>query len=315
MTIFISIASYSDKLLSRTITRALETAHRPDLLRFGVIDQSILDPSQPKIQNIASGQINYVNIHPTESRGACWARSLAMSLYSGETWFLQLDSHMDFDSGWDIYIKEKALEAQINKVPGVISSYPPGFNFDDNGKAVFNRYDDAIMYNGLVENQQFKDDYPGLHFVSAVKVSKETIHGYHIGGGFLFAPGNFVYHFPYDPWFYFIGEEQSMSIRLYTHGWHIYHIPALPVYHLYNTGNSGRVLHWDTIHDQNRQTRWWKLEDFSKERFKDLCFQRRDLGIFGLGTKRSLNDFANYCGIDYPNRIIRTDSELKRING
>lgn len=312
MTIFISIASYCDELLSRTITRAIETAHRPDLLKFGVVDQSIVDPSKPKIQNMFSGQITYININPNYARGACWARSLAMSLYSGEKWFLQLDSHMDFDPGWDTYIKEKALDVQLDKIDGVISSYPPGFNFNKDGSVIFNRYDDAIMFNGVVKGQEFKNDYPGLHFVADVRVSKETILGYHIGGGFLFAPGHIVNTIPYDPWLYFIGEEQTYSLRLFTHGWNIYHIPGLPVYHLYNVGNGNRVLHWDEEHDKDRQTRWWKLEEISKERFKDLCFQRRDLGIYGLGTKRTLNDFANYCGIDYLRKELRENYELKK---
>ena len=228
---------------------------------------------------------------------------------------LQIDSHMDFDPGWDTYIKNKAMEVQLDKIPGVLSSYPPGFNFDPDGKAIFNRCDDAVMFNGVVKGCQFKDDYPGLHFVADIKVTNETLLSYHIGGGFLFAPGEFVNKFPYDPWLYFIGEEQSMSVRLFTHGWHMYSIPALPIYHLYNTGNSGRVLHWDAVHDQNRQTRWWKLEETSRERFKDLCFERKDLGIYGLGTKRTLDDFANYCGIDYRKKQVREDYELKDCTG
>ena len=87
MTIFISIASYCDELLPRTITRAIETAHRPDLLKFGVVDQSYIDVNKPRVQNIASGQITYIHIHPDQARGACWARAMAMTLYSGEKWF------------------------------------------------------------------------------------------------------------------------------------------------------------------------------------------------------------------------------------
>lgn len=313
MTIFISIASYCDKLLARTIIRALETAHRPDLLRFGVVDQNYPQDMSTKIKNIASGQITYVHIHPDDARGACWARSIAMSFYSGEDWFMQIDSHMDFDQGWDTYVVEKAKELQLDKKPSIISSYPPGFDFDKDGKAVFNRYDDACMYNTLVTTveNKFKGDYPGLFFVADVRVTKNNSMGYHVGAGFIFAPGSFATKFPYDPWLYFIGEEQTLSLRVFTHGWNIYHIPALPVYHQYNTGKGERILHWDQKHDTTRTVKWGKLEETSRERFKDLCFQRRDLGVYGLGTVRTLEDFANYCGIDYIKQEIREEFQLK----
>ena len=313
MTIYISIASYCDKLLPRTITRAIETAHRPDQLRFGVVDQSYPEKDGVNIRNLASGQITYVHIHPNDARGACWARSVGMSLYSGEDWFLQIDSHMDFDNGWDTYIIEKAHQLQIDKKLSVISSYPPGFEFNDSGEAIKNRYDDAVMYNTLVTTveNKFKNDYPGLFFVADVRVTKNNLMGYHVGGGFLFAPGSFVNKFPYDPQLYFMGEEQSMSLRIFTHGWNIYHIPALPLYHLYNTGKGDRILHWDEKHDSGRSTKWYKLEEVSRKRFQDLCFQRKDLGIYGLGTERSLEDFAEYCGVDYLRQEIREEFALK----
>lgn len=313
MSIYISIASYCDELLARTIKRAIETAHRPDQLKFGVVDQSFPNENAPNIRNLASGQITYVHIHPNDARGACWARYMAMSLYSGEDWFLQIDSHMDFDNGWDTYIVSKAMQLQLEKRPSVISSYPPGFTFNDKGEAVLNRYDQSVMYNTLVTTveNKFKNDYPGLFFVADVRKTFNNLMGYHVGGGFLFAPGSFVNKFPYDPWFYFIGEEQSISLRLFTHGWNIYHIPNLPVYHLYNTGKGERTLHWDEKHDSNRGMRWWKLEETSRERFKNLCFQRADLGIYGLGTERTLEDFAQYCGIDYLKQEIREEFSLK----
>jgi hypothetical protein len=35
------------------------------------------------------------------------------------------------------------------------------------------------------------------------------------------------------------------------------------------------------------------------ERLKDLVYQRRDLGSFGLGQERSVEDFAKRSGINY----------------
>lgn len=312
MTIFISIASYSDILLERTIRRALETANRPDELRFGVVDQSILLPNSTPIKNICSGQIRYVNIHPSDARGCCWARSIAMSLYSGEDWFMQIDSHTDFDQGWDTYFINHANELGLQHNYGVISSFPPGFEWKDN-VATLLKCKDAVLFSVVSEGGEFKNDLPALPFVGNIKYRNEVMMGFHVAGGCIFAPGCFVNKFPYDPWFYFIGEEQSMSVRLYTHGWNIFHTPSLPIYHLYNTGNCYRPLHWNETHEKLRSTKWPDLEKTSVERFKDLVFRNIDLGVYGLGKIRTLDNFADYCGIDYNNKVIRQDYQLKNI--
>ena len=46
----------------------------------------------------------------------------------------------------------------------------------------------------------------------------------------------------------YTAEEQAYALRLYTHGWDIFHMSGLPLYHLYNNAESGappRPLHWD----------------------------------------------------------------------
>lgn len=312
MSIFISIASYSDILLERTIRRALETANRPDELRFGVVDQSILLPNSTPIANICSGQIRYVNIHPKDARGCCWARSIAMSLYSDEDWFMQIDSHTDFDQGWDTYFINYANILDLKNNPGVISMYPPGFEMVDN-VGVLQPCKDAVLFNIVVGDSEFKNDLPTLPFIGTIKPKNEPLMGFHVAGGCIFSTGSFVNKFPYDPWFYFIGEEQSMSVRLYTHGWNIFHTPSPPVYHLYNTGNCYRPLHWNESHEQMRTVKWPDLERVSVERFKDLVFRNKDLGVYGLGKVRSLNHFADFCGIDYTKKEIRKHYQLAGI--
>src|SRR5262245_14275206 len=100
MSIFISIASYCDPVLPFTLQRALAQARFPDHLHFGVVDQG--PAGSPRVAHPGGGaRLSQVQIDLVDARGPCWARALAMSLYDGEAWFLQLDSHMDFDAGWD----------------------------------------------------------------------------------------------------------------------------------------------------------------------------------------------------------------------
>src|SRR3712207_6711970 len=99
MRIFISIASYCDPVLPFTLQRATATASAPQHLHFGVVDQS--PAGAPRWSMRGPARLSQVHLDVADARGPCWARAIAMSLYDGEDWFLQLDSHMDFDPGWD----------------------------------------------------------------------------------------------------------------------------------------------------------------------------------------------------------------------
>src|SRR5829696_6451250 len=108
MRIFVSIASYCDPVLPFTLERATSQAADPGRLHFGVVDQS--PAGSPRVALPAGGgRQSQVRIDVADARGPCWARAIAMSLYDGEDWFLQLDSHMDFDPGWDERLVAQAI--------------------------------------------------------------------------------------------------------------------------------------------------------------------------------------------------------------
>ena len=107
---------------------------------------------------------------------------------------------------------------------------------------------DKILAHVVKPGALFEPDHPVLGFEAHPLDRDQPVPGFHVGAGCLFAPGTFVQAFPYDPWFYFHGEEQALAARLFTHGWDIFHVPGLPVYHLYNNAESGappRPMHWD----------------------------------------------------------------------
>jgi hypothetical protein len=303
-TIFISIASYCDPLLQFTIDGALATATRPANLRFGIVDQSPFVARLPEAE-LPRAQISYVHIDPRDARGPCWARSIAMTLYDGEDWFFQIDSHMLFASGWDEKLIAAALQCSAINPKCILSNYPNAFEMVDNQpkpKPVTQH----VLAHVLGKDAQFEATHPVLKF-QAIPVGRDTpVLGFHLGGGCLFANGSFVEEIPYDPHIYFHGEEQSMAVRAYTHGWDIFHVPALPIYHLYDTGGSEapRPKHWTEGHDKQRPVRWWVLEERSKARVRALLCEGKNLGVYGLGTQRTLADYARFCGIDYASKTL-----------
>ncbi|MRD48712.1 GlcNAc-transferase family protein [Caenimonas koreensis] len=310
MSVFISIAAYSDPVLPFTVQRAVRTARWPAKLHFGVVDQSPAPPPGASAPSAGLARMSYVRIDPVYARGPCWARAIAMSLYDGEDWFFQIDSHMDFDEHWDEKLIEEATALMRGRTGIVISSYPNPFIFEESGP-VPKPTTTKVLAHVVKPNAEFEAGHPVLGFEAHPLDADEPVPGMHLGAGCLFAPGHLVHAVPYDPWFYFHGEEQAITMRLYTHGWDIFHMPGLPVYHLYNSPGSGgppRPMHWDAKENEQRPQQWWKLEERSRQRLADLL-AGKDLGIYSLGKQRSLADFAAFSGIDY---VSRTISELAR---
>lgn len=308
MTIFISIASYRDPLLGFTLASAYDNAAHPDSVYFAVVDQDTADAPYPIPGHIPAEQVRYLKIEASQSQGCCWARSLAMSLYRDEDYYLQVDSHTMFAKGWDATLV-KRMEVCLSHSPlAVISSYPSGFTFVD---GVPTPSSDINVVNAAVVSPgaSFSDGNPCLIFKNKKITHAGAVHGYHISAGCLFAPGKFVQHIPYDPYLYFNEEEQNIALRLYTHGWDIYHVRGVPIYHLYNMepekmGTDSRRLHWHDSTDQHvEKPSWWAQVERAKARMVALLWgNSQTLGRYGLGSVRSLQDYAQMCGIDYPAR-------------
>lgn len=308
-TFFISVASFCDPYLLFTLNSAVTQARYPDRLNLGVVEQSS-EPSVAALRaSLGAATLRYTHIHPVQSRGVCWARSLAFALYQGEDLLLQIDSHTWFEPDWDIKLTENInLLRDWSRRP-VLTTYPWGFEFDEAGKPYSKNEADpaSTLVLKLKPGATLQPEDARLAF-QAVPVSNPSgvpLPGIHVAGGFLLTDGAFVEHVPYDPLLYFHGEEQSLAIRAYTRGWDIFHMPSVPLYHLYKMPKQvSTAQHWNPEWEKQRDFRFSELDRQAKHRLADLLYQRRNLGVYGLGSERSLKDYAAVSGIDYLSRTI-----------
>ena len=309
MSIFISIASYQDPLLVSTIFSAYENAENKNDLVFSICDQS--DNAIKVNEIIFSDQIHYDHVDPLFSKGPCWARHRAQSFFNEEDFFLQVDSHTQFAPKWDsIFIKQLekiSANQEIDeyfKKP-IITSYPRSFKVLDFEKGLFelntgDKHTQVITYrkDSLFLKGSFSRQIgiPTKH--------TDITHAILLAAGCIFTNGAFVKEIPYDPNYYFYGEELSLAMRAFTNGYSFFHIPDVPLFHLYtDTSDIPRKLHWDPEDDQKRAIKWTELDKKSLNRLDDLFADKVEEPLC-LGKERSLEDYALISGIDLKNNLV-----------
>jgi hypothetical protein len=311
--LFVSIAAYCD--LGFTIRSAIDSARAPDALRFGVVEQALPGSELHITEAWSARQVRWMRIPASAARGPCWARALAMQLHDGEAGYLQVDSHTCFEPGWDERLWHWHDWAAARNPDHLISTYPQPFEWRDGAplaRPVAAAGGPVVLAQVLCPGATFASDHPVLPFEAHAIASAQPLPARHIGAGALFGPGHVVRDLPYDPLLYFHGEEQALATRAWTRGWDLWHIPDLPLLHLYGraeTGPAARPLHWSAEHDEGRRIRFAQREARSRERLTELLTpassgESAGLGRFGLGQRRSLADFADYSGIDYAARRL-----------
>ncbi|MEK9691904.1 MAG: GlcNAc-transferase family protein [Rhodospirillaceae bacterium] len=135
-TVFIKIASLDDSELSHTIENAVESAKYPERLRFGIYLHYSTDVAKQELLDYAdrlslrsSFQLELETFNKAHL-GVGRARYKAESMYDGEDYVLQIDSHSWFCQDWD----ELLIGLFINQTPKtILTGYAPAY-ISQNGK-------------------------------------------------------------------------------------------------------------------------------------------------------------------------------------
>ena len=203
----------------------------------------------------------------------------------------QIDSHMRFEPDWD-----ENLLAMLGRCASdrpLLSTYPPGY-----------RPPDQLERDYLFGMRAKEFDRWGtlLMIAKPMKTSeapKQPIVGAFSSACMLFGSSEIIRDVPYDPHLYFFGEEISLTVRLWTNGWDIFHPNSLAIYH--NWKREGRTTHFD---DHNN---WGKLNELARKRVAHLLGVGPttdqdaliDLDRYGLGEQRSLPEYEAFSGVTF----------------
>ena len=294
-TIFVQIASYRDAELLPTLRDCIAKAAHPENLRFGICWQH--DKSESLGKFLADPRFRVISIPYQDSKGACWARNAIQSLYAGETYTLQLDSHHRFVPAWDS--KLIAMLESLDSEKALLTAYAPHY---DPRKAKPPKsvpwkiaFDKFTPDGRLLTRPSFMDNYREL---------ERPIRARFYSAHFAFTIGAFCEEVKHDPLLYFLGEEITIAVRAFTHGYDLYHPHQVIVWHEYT--RNYRPKHWD---DHNDGAEPWHVRDSAAgDRIATLLGQQSrpvNLGEFGLGESRSLSDYEQYAGINFKLRLVQ----------
>lgn len=310
-TIFIQIASYRDPELKPTIEDCIAKAKYPERLTFGICWQ-FCDKEYAELHDFLYSipNISIVEVPYFESKGCCWARSKTQSLYKGEDYTLQLDSHHRFIQDWDETLIDM-MNMTGSKKP-IITAYVNGYDPEHNlfySDAVYKMVGKGFTKSGTIAfAPEFIDNYEQL---------TKPIPARFVSGHFFFTLGQHCIEYKYDPNIYFAGDEISLSIRSFTLGYDLYHPHRVVLWHEYTRQN--RVKHWDDFNQENKEKNlikktWWEIDELAKLRLRHLLQEEDndiDLGEYGLGFERTHEDYELYAGINFKHRKLH----INTVNG
>lgn len=298
--IFIQIASYRDPQLILTIKDCLQKAKHPENLTFGIAWQFSPEDEWDNVDEFrADPRFRIIEINYKLAEGTCWARNKIQQCYDDEEYTLQLDSHHRFIQDWDAELIKmyKALKEKGHKKP-LITGYLPSFDPEKDPEG-------RIHVPWKMNFDRFAPEGVVFFLPASIDEFKELdspVPARFYSGHFAFTTGKFAQEVQHDPDYYFHGEEISIAVRAFTHGYDLFHPHKVIGWHEYT--RRGKTKHWDD------NQRWGERNARSHQRNRQLfgmeeTIEPINFGKYGFGKERTLEDYERYSGISFKRRAVQ----------
>ncbi|EFA80237.1 cleavage and polyadenylation specificity factor FIP1 [Heterostelium album PN500] len=279
--IFVSIASYRDS----------GVCWQYDMKDNEDADCFKEDLSQYE-SNISSIRMDY-----RDAKGPCLARYLCQTLYRGERYYLQIDSHMRFIKEWDEILINQLKQCPSSKP--VLTAYPMGYTLPNNLP--------NYTYPTLLVARSFGSQDKMLRLgsrLAAIPKLKSPVESLFWIAGFSFSYGSMITEVHYDPHLchLFFGEEMLMSARLWTSGYDFYSPTHAILFHLWK--RSHRPTFTELSFEEDRQKSHHRLREIMGIPSDSNDIGRPDIEKYSLGTQRSIDQYQEYCGVNFSSQSI-----------
>eukprot|EP00977_Amphora_coffeiformis_P015828 scaffold4743_cov171-Amphora_coffeaeformis.AAC.1 len=298
-----------------------------------------IDPSQPLCKY--AHLIDYFQMDAHFGVGPVFARHLAHRHYRGEYYAMQIDSHVRFTEHWDtdivgqwksarneskyggmLWLKYSLLWYRFSlfatwlDVVAILTTYPS----DINGSI------DPVTHESLHPARPIMcvSDFEGAGANKHLRHGQQpegpagikgqpTLHPFW-AAGFSFARGHFVIQVPYDQYLpmVFQGEEISIGLRAFTHGYDFYAAERGVCFHMYaikeNADRREKIpLFWENSDLYRRATipsmkRLNTLIGMTEWPIEEWPQQEKDL--YTLGKVRTTEKFFKTFGIHIKEQTV-----------
>eukprot|EP00980_Cylindrotheca_fusiformis_P002711 scaffold627_cov125-Cylindrotheca_fusiformis.AAC.28 len=305
--IFVSIASYRDSETVPTLDALFATAMHPARVFVGLVLQN--DPihdTELTIEKYATHQnVRCLQMASQHALGPCYARSLAQSLHRGEAYVLQIDSHMRFRPNWDEYLirtwQQISADKKHSKI--ILTAYPVGYELPN---IIPDERKGTLLVPWKFDNHGMLRQKGRL-----LQSSDRPIPCLLYAAGFNFGPASVIQDVPYDPTldYLFFGEELSMAVRLYTSGYDLYAPPETVVFHLWSRAHRP-TLQSSSIKPASSPEAIEEKREASRRVVQQQLLGTFSSKIYGLGSERTSDEFAEALGVDFHNLKITSDAPL-----
>lgn len=281
-------------------------------------------------------QIETIRLDASLSRGPAWARAGGASFVDTEKhdFCLQADAHSDFLDSFDVVLPRMwgqtgneyaVLSTYVNQINDVGNGASPGQITRDGRWNAMPNYEIPILCG--IERM---GDFHRNDQARAASCLSRPLLGTTWGAGLSFAKCHFETRVPNDPHYagVFNGEEFSRMVRAWTHGYDVYSPHRAAVFHDYgnptfHTGAWGGATKFQSglaekryalLMKGNEPGAFFEVEAEKEKRPANDVAQgaggekvalekehdrlASSLGYYGLGDKRTLQQFQEFSGID-----------------
>ena len=328
-TIFVQVASYRDPELLPTLVDLIRRSAKPARLRvvvcwqhadeqplaafwqrgFGKWRVERADGWNVHHLDFLGAKIELIDVPHFATQGACWARNLIQQRYGGERYTLQLDSHHRFVDRWDATLVQMLESLRAHSAKPLLTAYLPSYDPADAAPPslrgpltiAFSHFDEQ----GIV---LFRPKSPPDGEAPARPIPARFYSAH-----FAFADGHFADTVQHDPDYFFLGEEISIAVRAFTHGYDLYHPHVVLAWHEYT--RKQRVKVWDDHSvDAQRQGRvsqpWGERNRRAMQRNLELFgvdghpLSAARFNRYGFGIERTVADYEAYAGLCFACRGV-----------
>lgn len=293
MRIFVSIVSFRDPLLHYTVKSLLENKSERHNVVIGIFEQTAFEESLENKHKelLKNSDIRYKRMDPQYSEGVGWARHVNSLQLENEDFYYQIDSHMLFDKHWDrnLVNNYKMGVNKTNSPKVIITANCKNFDLDENKEPK------KIIVNPITCEAKYyafrKDMYLFGHG-DWVNAKTDLTPAIHIFAGNFFTHSDWVRNVGVDPFMFFEGEEQLLSIKSFAADYHMFHPTSIECYH------------YNRTHEYITKQRVEPVVSHDIITLRQRKSREHFLAVLDSLDEDMLERFRKYSGVDYINRKL-----------